>query len=946
MRRFLLIITSFLISVTLYAQTGTVTGRIIDQGSGEGLPGANAIIKGTAIGSITDLDGHFTIADVPTGSQVVVISYVGYETIEQAVEVSSGTVDIGTINLALGAVGLKEVEVIASVAIDRKTPVAVSTIKGQAIEEKVGNQEFPEVLRYTPSVYVTKQGGGFGDSRINVRGFDQSNTAVMINGVPVNDMENGWVYWSNWAGLTDVSSQVQMQRGLSASKLAISSVGGTINIITNAAEMDKGGKFSVNIGNDGYQKYNLMLSTGLGEKGWAFTIQGTHTRGNGWVDGTKFRAYSYFLSLAKRINENHTLVFTGLGAPQWHHQREVTRFDFIQFQDLLDHPRGIKYNSKWGEYQGEEFTWRRNFYHKPKFYANWYWNISPRTELATTAYMSFGRGGGTGPRGKLNNRFENSSRFYDDRYGEDFQGQIRFDDIDAWNRGADIDDFNNTVYDVDGNPIEISTRQVWDDPDNRKGVFNGMNVATEAGIGTEFYDSDGDQLDRDDLYGFIRRASMNSHNWFGILSTLTHEFNENLNLVAGIDLRSYTGIHYRRMTNLLGADAFYTDSDINKAGEFISQEKPANAIVDMKNDKRLNYHNDGIVGWYGAFAQLEYANDNISAHISGAVSDQSYKRVDYFNYYYSDDLSEAAGLDERMVSETVNRWGGNIKGGINWNITSKHNLFFNGGFYSRQPLFDAVFLNFVNEINEQLINEKVTGLEFGYGFRSRYLNANVNLYHTTWKDRFNQRDVTLQSGEDGTANLSGISQRHRGIEIELFGEVVKNLMLEAMLSVGDWRYSDNVIADVYDDNQNPVETLTLYLKDVKVGDAAQTTTRIALTWEFIKNFRLYGSYYYSNNLYADFDPSGDEFEDEENPGALKLPSFSLVDAGLYYNFIAGKKLQFTAKLNINNLFNTKYIAESESNNFPESGTDETIYTENFGYFGFGRTWNAGIMMRW
>ena len=171
-------------------------------------------------------------------------------------------------------------------------------------------------------------------------------------------------------------------------------------------------------------------------------------------------------------------------------------------------------------------------------------------------------------------------------------------------------------------------------------------------------------------------------------------------------------------------------------------------------------------------------------------------------------------------------------------------------------------------------------------------------------------------------------------------------MLEALLSVGDWRYSTNVEAEVYDDDQNLVGTTTLYLNDVKVGDAAQTTARLALTWEFIKNFRVYGSYYYTNNLYADFDPSGDEFEDENNPGALKLPSFSLVDAGLYYDFKAGKKLQFTAKLNFNNLFDTTYIAESESNNFPEEGTDETIYTENYGYYGFGRTWNAGIVMRW
>jgi outer membrane cobalamin receptor len=919
MKFFLLFILTILISVSCLAQTGTVTGRVLDAGSGDGLPGANTVIQGTAIGSITDLDGYFSIGDVPTGSQVIIISYVGYMTIEKEVNVTSGTVNIGSIDLTLGAVGLKEVEVIASVAIDRKTPVAVSTIKSQAIEEKVGNQEFPEVLRYTPSVYVTKQGGGFGDSRINVRGFDQGNTAVMINGVPVNDMENGWVYWSNWAGLTDVSSQVQLQRGLSASKLAIASVGGAINIITNAAEMDKGGKFSVDIGNDGYQKYGLLLSTGLGESGWAFTIQGTHTRGNGYVDGTKFRAYSYFLSLAKKISNRHTLVFTGLGAPQWHHQREVTRFDGIMFQDLLDHPRSIRYNSMWGEYEGDEFTWRRNFYHKPKIYANWYWNISRKTELATTAYMSFGRGGGTGPIGQLNNSFQNSSRFFDSRYGDENQGQVMFDQIDNWNTGS-------TSYPADwGDP-----KQVWDsisDVDNRRAFFSDKYVNSSS-------------------YGFIRRSSMNSHNWTGILSTLTHDFNDNLNLIAGIDLRYYKGIHYRRVTDLLGADAYFDNTDINIAGEFITQEKPASAIINMTNDKKLGYYNDGIVGWYGTFVQMEYSNDDISAHISGSLSNQSYKRVDYFNYYYSDEMSEAAGLEEKMVSEVVNRAGGNIKGGINWNLSSKHNVFFNGGFYSRQPLFDAVFLNFFNEINEDLLNEKVTGLEIGYGFRSEFLNANVNLYRTTWKDRFRQRGLTLTSGEEGTANLSGIKQTHTGFEIELFGEIAKNLNLDAMLSIGDWRYRDNVEAEVYDDDRNLVGITTLYLNDVKVGDAAQTTTRIALTWELINNFRIYGSYYYANNLYADFDPSGSEFDDPDNLGSLKLPDYSLFDAGLYYDFKAGDKIQFTAKLNLYNIADKKYIAESESNNFPEDGTDETLYTENFGYFGFGRTWNAGIIMRW
>ena len=90
------------------------------------------------------------------------------------------------------------------------------------MEFRLGSQDLPMALNLTPSVYATQQGGGAGDARINVRGFNQRNVAVMINGVPQNDMENGWVYWSNWDGVADASHSIQMQRGLSAVNLGSS----------------------------------------------------------------------------------------------------------------------------------------------------------------------------------------------------------------------------------------------------------------------------------------------------------------------------------------------------------------------------------------------------------------------------------------------------------------------------------------------------------------------------------------------------------------------------------------------------------------------------------------------------------------------------------------------------------------------------------------------------
>jgi outer membrane cobalamin receptor len=402
MKKLLLSCLFTLSTVLVFAQTGTVSGTITDDDTGEPVIGATAVIQGTTIGAISDFDGTFTIEGVAAGSQTVLISFIGYETQEIAVEVASGqNSDIGNVDFASSAIALSEVKVIASVATSRKTPVAVSTLKAKHIEPKIGSQEFPEILKSTPGVYATKAGGGFGDGRINVRGFSSENVAVLINGVPVNDMENGRIFWSNWAGLTDATSFMQVQRGLGASKVAVPSIGGTINIISKATDFDKGGHVYLGAGNDAYSKIGFSLSSGLTENGWAFTISGAKTQGDGYVDGTEFLSYSYYANIAKRFNNAHEVTFTAIGAKQRHGQRgdQSLLIDY----ELSD--RGIKYNPDWGYKNGEKITFEDNFYHKPQLSINHYWNISPSSQLATSVYASFGSGGGGGTLG--DNKFNN-----------------------------------------------------------------------------------------------------------------------------------------------------------------------------------------------------------------------------------------------------------------------------------------------------------------------------------------------------------------------------------------------------------------------------------------------------------------------------------------------------------------------------------------------------------
>jgi len=893
-------IVAFFITAIAFSQ-GTITGTILDGDSGDPLPGASIVVEGTTNGTSTDFDGNFAI-EVSESTGNLIISYIGYMNMKVPF---TGAGPIGQLTLQPNAEELEGVIVtgVQDIAKDRKTPVAVSTIKAAEIQEKLGSQELPEILNTTPSIYATKSGGGFGDGRVNIRGFDTNNSAVMINGVPVNDMENGRVFWSNWAGLSDVTSALQVQRGLGSSKLAVSSVGGTINVVTKTSQNPQGGSIGATVGNDGYVKTLASYSSGILENGLSTSLLLSRTGGNMYADGTNFEGYNFFLGLGYTSGA-HNLEFMVTGAPQWHHQRSraVSIENQIAFGNGDGEPNR-RYNEDWGFLNGEEFSFRRNFYHKPVISLSWNWDIGSRTTLQTSAYASFGRGGGTGEIGEIGGR----RQFALPRTAD---GLIRVDDIVAFNSGTAVAGFN------DGNPRQ---------------QINGLFVNNS--------DLNDNELNTN---GITRRASVNSHNWYGLLANLNNRISEKLTIDFGIDVRRYKGYHYRRVDNLLGGDVYQqTDNRNNDPNPLFSETYESNqpwwVFGNIDDEEKIDYYNIGFVTWLGVFGQVEYNfTEDITAFVQGALSNQGFAREELF------------GEVPPEKTDVENILGGNFKGGLNWNINENHNLFANAGYYEKQPLFDAVFLNFGNNVNPNLTNEKITGFEIGYGYRSSTFRANVNLYRTSWKDRFDTVGATFNFGEPdevrGNANLLGITQVHTGIEIDARLQAGNKLAFTGMVSIGNWEYQDDVTATFFDNDQSPIvidgveQTQTLELDGVKVGDAAQFTAFIGADYNILDNLSVDFGYRFADNLYADFDAT-----DIDENGALKLPSFGLADAGISYGLPIGES-RLSFRLNVNNVFDTTYIAESDTNNFVEAG-DETydgINVSNRVFFGFGRTWNASV----
>ncbi len=841
---------------------------------------------------------------------------------------------------------------VADIAKDRKTPVAVSTIKEAQIIERLGNQEFPEILNTTPSVYATKGGGGFGDGRVNIRGFDTNNTAVMINGVPVNDMESGAVYWSNWAGLSDVTSAMQVQRGLGSSKLAIASIGGTINVITRAADKKREGNVKLGLGNDGYLKTQFSYNTGKNQKGWSSSFLMSRTAGSMYIDGSEFESYNYYFALGFQPNKKHDFQFTFTGAPQWHNQNFQSRIsDLIKYSD--DENPNRKYNPNWGYLNGDVYSQSVNFYSKPVASINWDWKISEKSKLSSVVYASWGRGGGTGFLGSINGSSINSSKM------KNAEGQIRFDDIYAWNQGAVIPAFTNNA----GTAAPVNPTP---------------GVATRTN-------------------GLVRRSHINSHDWYGFLSNFQHKINSNWNFSVGLDGRYYYAYHPGLISDLLGNREYRESFDNNQkpfytVTEVYAPRPSANPFVKaIKDESQIVSRNfNGEVMWLGTFGQVEYSNDKVSAFLQGSVSNQQFKRIDN---WIIDGVTMQQGQIVNTDTGFKGIWGYNAKGGINYNINEQHNIFANAGYYSKQPNNYAVYPNNQQVLNPNLQNERIASAELGYGFRSSAFRANVNVYHTTWSDRFQRvSGITIPTPTPtdpaattrAYANLQGVQEVHMGAEFEATYYVNKYLELNGMFSIGDWKYKNNPTGELFDDNNLPFtqipgatsNVVDLALDGVKVSDAAQTTASLGFTLKPVKELRVFSNWRYAGNLYGNFNIDQNfiikngVIPKAAEKGALKMPDYNLFDLGLSYGFNLqdGSKLTLTG--NVYNLLDTYYISDGRSSNHvKELGDFSTstsggvtttaqqkydayinnpnnfykgIDTSNSVYFGFGRTWAASI----
>lgn len=878
-----MVLALLLLSVSVFAQKYKISGYVTEASTGQKLVGANVFLPDEYIGAATDQNGFYSITVSP-GTYRITCSFVGYDKIEKTVTVNSDV----TLNFEMKEYQFTlSVTVIADRIKERQTPVAFSNIDKKEMEFQLGSRDIPLAMNTTPSVYSTNQGGGSGDARINIRGFDQRNFAVMINGIPINDMENGWVYWSNWDGLGDATSSIQIQRGLSAVNLAVPSIGGTMNIITDPTKHSPGAFYKNEFGTGGFRKMTLFAHTGLVDN-FAMSVGMVRKTGLGHVDKTWTDAWAYYLGLAYQINERNRLELYALGAPQKHGQRvyalnaatfshELARnlgFPDAALRDPRLREQGLLYNSNWApvstSYQGlqwERSYWnnnvnqrydpsfiqeRENYFHKPLANLNWYSQFSDKFSLYSTLYWSGGQGGGTGTFGSI-------------RYNTSLLQRVPdWDATISANR-------SNTVFD---DPL-------------------GSGDSTMYIISTD--------RRSDPIYGRggILRNSVNSQWTVGLISKAYWKVSNYTNVSFGIDWRKAEIDHYREIRDLLGNDFYHWNGN-----EFDSGIQYFKKLGD-----KIDYNNTNNVDWLGSFIQAEYTRDQYTLYGMGGYSVIKYLFTDHFK-------RASAGSNEEKTIETEWINGYQFKAGASYRATNNVQFYINGGFVNKNPIFDQVIDDNTGTKIENPDNEKFASFEIGSftSFLQNKLTFNLSGYFTNWADRQITVGVTNPDGTEGVVKVGGVSARHIGVEFEASFQPIKFARLSLAGSFGDWIYTDDV-SGIYisDRNTGQQDTLNVYIKDLKVGDAPQTQFVIGLSIFPVSGMRAEIQWRLYDKFYARYDPFSRQ-DPNDKAQVWQVPSYNLVDLHFAYD-IPGQVLGMNASIfaHVFNVTNALYVQDAVDN---------------------------------
>jgi hypothetical protein len=766
----------------------------------------------------------------------------------------------------------------------------------------------------------------FNAVRFRIRGYDADLFSTYMNGVPMENLDNGFTPFGLWGGLNDVLRNRDIALGLKAVPYSFGDVGGLTYMDSRASYQRKQTSINYAISNRNYvHRFMFTHSTGLNKKGWAFSFSGSRRWADeGFADGTYYDGWSFFAGVDKRLNDRHLLSFVAFATPTENGRQGSS------VQELRDLSGDNFYNPFWGYQNGRKrnSSIARSF--QPIGILTHDWKINDKTSLLTAASITAGKRSTTAL--DWYNAADPRPDYY--RYLPSYQEDpvIREQSYNAMKN-------------------DVNLRQInWDKLYNanyasRETINNVNGIAGNSVTGKRSR--------------YILEERIINTTRFNFNSTLNTSIKDNISFSAGITYQQQDNHYYKEVEDLLGGE-FYVD--INQFAERDFPSNPTANQNDLNNPNRIVKEGDRFGYNY---------NINIK---KGSVWMQTvfkFRKLDIFvatehsytSFYRKGNVRSGLFPDNSYgKSATYNFYNSSIKGGVTYKLNGRNYFYANGLYMSRAPFFENAFIapRTRDFVQENLKSEEIGSVEGGYVMNAPRLKIRANGYYTVIKNQLN----VLTFYDDVFQNfvnyaISNIGRVHAGAEFGFEAKVYKGLSVVAAAAISDLRYNTRQRATVTADNSPTTlaRNITVYSKNFFVP-TPQNAYTIGLDYRSPKFWFVNLNFNYFDKMYLDFNPirrTANAVNGVPEGSALwneildqtQLPSQYTLDLFAGYSLLLNRKMKELKKrtflqfnVGINNILNNENIvsggfeqlrfdaAEKNVNKFP----DRRFYAYGLNFF--------------
>jgi hypothetical protein len=899
-----------------FAQQTTIRGVVNDILTSQPIDAVLVQLEGTELSTITDNQGAFAfLLDVPLGEQILLLSKNGFLTARYPIVVSGGS------NLSLPDLMIE--------FDDSDDDLFTITLSDDELNsDSSGADNISGLLSASMDIFQRTAAFEFSQSFFRMRGLNTDNGTVLMNGIEMNKLFDGRPQWSNWGGINDVLRSQELSVGLSPSAYNFGGLLGLTNINLRASNYRSGGRVTYSSSNRSYTN-RLMASyaSGMLDGGWAYAFTlGRRWGDEGFQDGTFYDANSFFVSVEKKINNNHSLNLVGFYTPN---RRGKSSPNTQEVFDL----KGTAYNEYWGWHDGEKRNSRIRRIAEPVIMLNHYWDLSESSSLNTNVSYQFGElgntrldyAGGANPSPAYYQQLP--SYFLADDDGPDYAGAYQSEQ--SFRNGGQVN--WNRIYDAN--------------------LTNNINGDYAAYVLYE---------DRSDDQQFTANTILES-----ILS-------ENVTLNAAVNYKRLKSHNFAEIVDMLGSNSGYLNIDSFDQVQFDMQNP--NRVVGEGDTFRYNFNIDANV--LSGFAQAQFKYDKVDFFLAGSYTATEYQREGLYQTETYADNSLGKG---RKLS-----FGGiGAKGGFTYKFSGKHIFNVNAGYLTKAPSIRNTFTNsrenhaIVGDITGvDITEEKITSFDANYIFRSSSVKARLTGYYTQMQDA-NEISFYFADGisgvDEGTAFvqeiLQGIDKTHMGIEFGMEAQITPSIKLTGVASVGQFTYDNNpnlvLTSSDFVDGLNFGES---NLKDYRIAAGPQQAASIGFEyrdpnyWWFGTTANFFADTYVdvspltrTQNFYLDTD--GLPFSDYEPDLARELLRQERFEDYMVINAIGGKSWKIGDKyislfVSLNNIFNQKFksggFEQGRSANYrslqEDAGNPKRVFGPKY-WYGRGPTYFLNLNYR-